>query len=138
MFGELADTDGSARRASAVAFEDCVVIVIPPHVLTESVAAADPLVKGLLRIFANNLRQVHENAAPKSRSLLDSVNALSRQYDVVVRFLRGNVPASVRREFDGRLRALEVLVKDMRRLALSHRKQDRRDDAVPHEADLPT
>jgi CRP-like cAMP-binding protein len=138
MFGELAVSDGSPRRATAVAVEDCAVLKIPADVLAAKRAAADPFLQSLLRIFADNLRRVHESYTPRTRSFLDSVNSLSRQYDVVAKFLRGNVPPQVRAGFESRLRALEVLVKDMRRLAMAHRQQDRRDDAVPHEADLPS
>ncbi len=138
MFGELAVNDGSARRATAVAVENCAILKIPASVLAEKRAAADPFLQSLLRIFSDNLRRVHESYTPRTRSFLDSVNSLSRQYDVVAKFLRGNAPPNVRAEFESRLRALEVLVKDMRRLAMAHRQQDRRDDAVPHEADLPS
>jgi hypothetical protein len=80
---------------------------------------------------------VHDSYAPQSRSLLDAVGSLSRQHDVVTKFMRANVTADLREGFDARLRALEVLIKDIRRLAMAHRQQDRRDDAIPHEADLP-
>ena len=138
MFGEFAVSDDSARRATAVAVEDCTILKIPAAVLAEKRASADPFLQSLLRIFSDNLRRVHESYTPRTRSFLDSVNSLSRQYDVVAKFLRGNVPPKLRAEFESRLRALEVLVKDMRRLAMAHRQQDRRDDAVPHEADLPS
>jgi CRP-like cAMP-binding protein len=138
MFGELAVTDGSSRQASAVTLEDSVVLIIPGDVLASKLAATDPFLKTLLAIFTANLRKVHDTYVPKSRSLLDGVNNLSRQYDVVAKFLLGDVSPAVRREFEDRLRALDGLVKDMRRLAMAHRRQDRRDDAIPHEADLPT
>ncbi len=138
IFGELVVTDGSPRQASAVTLEDSVVLVIPGDVLAAKLAATEPFLRTLLDIFTANLRKVHDTYAPKPRSLLDGVNNLSRQYDVVAKFLLGDVPPAVRVQFEDRLRALDGLVKDMRRLAMAHRRQDRRDDAIPHEADLPT
>lgn len=137
MFGEMGLSDGGERRATAVALEDSVVVAIPAAILAQKLAGSDPLVETLVGLFAANLRRVHDTYAPRPRSLRDHVNALSRQYDGVAKFLRGNVPATLRGEFERRLRALDVLAKDMRRLALNHRQLDRRDDAVPHEADLP-
>jgi CRP-like cAMP-binding protein len=138
MFGELAVIDGSPRQSSAVTLEDSLIMVIPRAALADKIAAADPLIKALMEMFSANLRNVHETYVPKSRSLLDGVNSLSRQYDVVSRFVRGNMPPDLRQTFEGRLKVLDGLVKDMRRIAMAHREQDRRDDAVPHEADLPS
>ncbi len=137
MFGELAVLDGSPREASAVALEDSSVIVISRTDLAAAMASADPLLQALAEVYSRNLRRVYESYTPKSRSLLDAVNSLSRQYETVSRFVRGTMQADLRRAFDGRMKVLDGLVKDMRRIAMAHREHDRRDDAVPHEADLP-
>ena len=137
MFGELAVTDGSPRLASAATIEDSVIMVIPGGAMTDKLRKADPFLKALIQMLSTNLRNVHESHTPKSRSLLDAVNALSRQYDVFSRFLQSNLPPDFRAELEARVKALETHIRDMRRVAMAHREQDRRDDAVPHEADLP-
>jgi len=137
MFGEMAALDGSPHLASAVALEDSMVMVIPAAVMREKMSAADPLVRSLIQMLSQSLRKIHDSYTPKSRSLLDSVNSLSRQYEVVHRLLQTNLAPNFRAELSGRLKQLDALVKDLRRVAMAHREQDRRDDAVPHEADLP-
>ena len=137
MFGELCVLDGSPRRASAVVLEDSVLMVVPGADMSPRLAAADPMLSALADIFAANLRNVHDGYAPKPRSLLDGVNNLSRQYDLVAKFVRGYMPPATRAAFENRLKVLEGLVRDLRGVALANRQQDRRDDAVPHEADLP-
>jgi CRP-like cAMP-binding protein len=137
VFGELVVADGSTRQASAVALEDSATLVLPADVLAARLDTADPLVRLLVKILAGNLRQVHDAYTPRSRSLLDAVNSLARQYDVVSRFLRGNVPADVREQAELRLKPLAERIREMREVAMAHRRQDRRDDAIPHEADLP-
>jgi CRP-like cAMP-binding protein len=137
LFGEVAAVDGSPRESFAIALEDSTVTVIPRACLEAAMADADPLLKALADILGRNLRRVHETYTPKSRSLLDAVNSLSRQYETVSRFVRGNMRADLRQAFDGRMKVLDGLVKDVRRIATAHRELDRRDDAIPHEADLP-
>jgi CRP-like cAMP-binding protein len=137
MFGEMAAVDGSPRLASAVALEDSTVMVVPAAAMREKLHDADPFLRSLIRMLSGSLRNIHDTYTPKSRSLLDSVNSLSRQYDVVHRLLQTNLAPDFRAALSGRLRQLDALVKDLRRVAMAHREQDRRDDAVPHEADLP-
>ncbi len=137
LFGELAAIDGSPRESFAVALEDSTVAVITRARLQAAMDGADPLLKALADILARNLRRVHETCTPKSRSLLDAVNSLSRQYETLSRFACANMASDLRRTFDDRMKVLDGLVKDIRRIATAHREHDRRDDAVPHEADLP-
>ena len=137
MFGEMAVADGSPRLASAFAVEDSVLIVIPAAIMREKMRRTDPFVRALIDMLANNLRRVHETHTPKSRSLLDGVNGVKRQCDVISRFLNVELPPDFKAELSSRLKTTEALLTDLRGMAMAHRDQDRRDDAVPHEADLP-
>lgn len=137
MFGEMAYADGSPRLASAFAIEDSILMVIPAGTMQEKLRSSDPFVRAMIDMLSNNLRRVHETHTPKSRSFLDGINGLVRQCEVINRFLHVNLPQDFKAELSTRLRTLETLLKDLRRVAMAHREQDRRDDAVPHEADLP-
>jgi CRP/FNR family cyclic AMP-dependent transcriptional regulator len=137
MFGEMVTTDGSPRLASAFALEDSVLMVIPAAAMREKMGRADPFLKAMLEMLTANLRRVHETHTPKSRSLLDSVNGLLRQCDVIGRFLHVQMPQDFKAELSAKLKTLQSVLKGMRKMALAHRQQDRRDDAIPHEADLP-
>jgi CRP-like cAMP-binding protein len=137
MFGEMVTTDGSPRLASAFALEDSVLMVIPAAAMRDKVRVADPFLKTMIEMLTANLRRVHETHTPKSRSLLDSVNGLLRQCDVIGRFLHVQLPPDFKAELSAKLKSLETVLKGMRKAAMAHRQQDRRDDAIPHEADLP-
>jgi hypothetical protein len=43
----------------------------------------------------------------------------------------------VRADLDAKLTALDEVVQELRRIAMTHRGDDRRHDAIPSEADLP-
>jgi hypothetical protein len=98
---------------------------------------ADPFIRAMIHMLMNNLRSVHDSHTPKSRSLIDAVNSLARQCDIVGRLLQGDLPPSFRTDLEKRLKGLDPVLKDLRRLAMVHREEDRRDDAVPTEAELP-
>jgi len=137
MFGEMVTTDGSPRLASAFALEDSVLMVIPAATMRDKVSRSDAFLKAMIEMLTANLRRVHETHTPKSRSLLDSVNGLLRQCDVIGRFLHVQLPPDFKAQLSAKLKSLETVLKGMREAAMAHRQQDRRDDAIPHEADFP-
>ncbi|MBI1775259.1 MAG: Crp/Fnr family transcriptional regulator [Proteobacteria bacterium] len=58
IFGEMALIDRSSRVASAAALETTELIVIPDLVFQEKLAAADPFLRGLLRVLVRNVRSL--------------------------------------------------------------------------------
>jgi CRP/FNR family cyclic AMP-dependent transcriptional regulator len=56
IFGEMALLDNRPRMATARAAEDTVCVVIPQAVFEKKIAAADPFIVALLRIFMANVR----------------------------------------------------------------------------------
>jgi CRP-like cAMP-binding protein len=137
LFGEMAVLDGSARMATAFTLEESTLMMISVEVMTEKMRKADPFIKALVHMLMNNLRSVHDSYTPKSRSLLDSVNSLQKQGEMVARFMQANVAAEMKDELDAKLKSLDAIVKDLRRIAMTYRSEDRRDNAIPSEADLP-
>jgi CRP/FNR family cyclic AMP-dependent transcriptional regulator len=137
LFGEMAVIDNSARMATAFTLEESTLMVIPTDVMMDKMRKSDPFIKALVHMLMNNLRSVHDSYTPKSRSLLDSVTSLHRQSELVARFMLSKVAPDVRAELDGKLIALDETVKELRRIAMTHRGDDRRNDAIPNEADLP-
>jgi CRP/FNR family transcriptional regulator, cyclic AMP receptor protein len=70
MFGEMALIDGRPRMAAATAVKPTTCLIIRRDVFEHKLEAADPFVKGLLRILVRNLRSVADEmnidpAAPK-------------------------------------------------------------------------
>lgn len=137
LFGEMAVIDTSPRMATAFMLEDSALMVIPIDIMMDKMRRADPFIRAMIHMLMNNLRAVHDSYLPKSRSLADAVNMLGRQSDVVTRFLQGDLPAAFRADLVGKLKGLEAVVKDLRRIAAEHREDDKRDDALPHETELP-
>ena len=137
LFGEMAVVDNSPRLATAFALEESTLMVISADVMMDKMRKADGFIRALTGMLMNNLRYVHESHTPKSRSLVDAVNMLQRQSEIVTRFLQADLPQKFRNDLEARLKQLDVVMKDLRRLAMAHREEDRRDDAIPAEADLP-
>ncbi|MEQ9447905.1 MAG: cyclic nucleotide-binding domain-containing protein [Rhodospirillaceae bacterium] len=138
LFGEMAVIDKSPRLATAFTVEDSTLMVISIDLMMSKMQKADPFIRALIHMLMNNLRSVHDSFTPRSRSLVDAVNSLHRQSDVVGRFLQGDAPDSIREKLGAKLKDLDGAIKDLRRVAMAHRSEDRRDDAVPSETDLPT
>jgi len=137
LFGEMAVIDNSPRMATAFTLEESTLMVISTDVMMDKMNKADPFIKALVLMLMNNLRGVHDSYTPKSRSLLDSVNSLQKQSEMVARFMLSKVTPDVRADLDVKLAALDDVVKELRRIAMTYRGEDRRNDAIPSEADLP-
>ncbi len=58
MFGEMALIDGKPRMADATATKTTTCLIIRRDVFEKKVTAADPFVKGLLRILVRNVRSM--------------------------------------------------------------------------------
>ena len=137
LFGEMAAIDNNPRMATAFALEESLVMVIPIDILLDKLRKADPFIRAMIHMLMNNLRGVHDSYMPKSRSLADAVNMLGRQSDIVTRFLQADLPPAFRTELAGKLKGLDGVVKELKRVAAAHRDEDRREDAIPSEAELP-
>jgi hypothetical protein len=133
----MAAIDASPRMATAFALEESKLTVIPVETMLEKMRKADPFIKAMIHMIMNNLRSVHDSHTPRSRSLTDATNNLVRQCDIVGRLLQGDLPPPFRAELEKKLKALDPVLKDLRRIALVHREDDRREDSMPTEAELP-
>ena len=60
IFGEMAAIDDRPRMASAYALEHTVVRVVPRAVLEKKIAASDKLVRAIMKIFMQNIRNITE------------------------------------------------------------------------------
>lgn len=137
LFGEMAVIDASPRMATAFAIEESKLTVIPIETMLDKMKRTDPFIRAMIHMLMNNLRSVHDSHTPKSRSLLDAANSLAKQCDIVGRLLQGDLPPAFRADLEKKLKALDPVLKELRRIAMVHREEDRRDDAVPTEAELP-
>jgi CRP/FNR family cyclic AMP-dependent transcriptional regulator len=137
LFGEMAVVDNSPRMATAFTLEESTLMVISVETMMDKMKRADGFIRALIGMLMNNLRHIHDSHTPKSRSLVDAVNTLHRQSEIVARFLQGDLPPKFRADLEARLKQLDGVMKDMRRVAMAHREEDRREDAIPAEADLP-
>lgn len=137
LFGEMAVIDPSPRLATAFALEESAVMVVPIGIMLERLRKADPFIKAMISMLMNNLRGVHESYMPKSRSMGDAVTMLARQADIVTKFLAADMPSNVRTDLTTRLKGLDGVITELKKVAAVHREEDRRDDAVPAESGLP-
>jgi len=73
MFGEMAVIDNGRRAATAIAQTACKLTQIPRRVFAKKIDAADPFVRGLLRIMMHNIRDKNAVFLRRPRSLMDHV-----------------------------------------------------------------
>ncbi len=137
LFGEMAVIDNSPRMATAFTLEESTLMVISIEALSDKMRKSDPFIKALINMLMSNLRNVHDSYTPKSRTLLDSVTSLQKQSELVTRFMQTAIAPELKQELDSKLQEFDRVVKDLRRIAMTHRADDRREDAIPSESDLP-
>ena len=64
IFGEMALIDNKLRMATASALQATTLIVISRKMFQEKLAQADPFVRGLLNVFASNIRTMSGGSTP--------------------------------------------------------------------------
>lgn len=95
LFGEMAIIDGSKRMAHAMALEDCVVVNVPRAGLVAMLGKQPPMIKTLIHILVDSLRNVHEVYMKRPRSLHDRVNAIAEGADGLRKFLERHPEADL-------------------------------------------
>lgn len=93
LFGEMAIIDGSKRMAHAVALEESVIVNVPSAGISAMLAKQPPMIKTLIQILVDSLRNVHDVYMKRPRSLSDSVAAISASADALRKFLKRNPDA---------------------------------------------
>ena len=131
LFGEMEVIDGSPRMASAFTLEDCTLTMISVELMSEKMKKTDPFIKALITMLLGNLRSVHDSYTPKARSLLDSVNALSRQCDALTKFLTDSDDTELDVDVAVKVGALNEVVAELVAIAERNRDKERRTDALP-------
>lgn len=61
IFGEMALLDDQPRMAGARAAEPTVVIIVSRTMFQQKLSKVDPFIRGLINIFANNIRNMAKN-----------------------------------------------------------------------------
>ncbi len=108
LFGEMAIIDGSSRMAHAVALEDSVIVAIPRAGLEALLAKQEPLVKTLIQILVENLRNVHEVYMKRPRSVHDYFSAIAFHTGGLAKNLENNKDADPTGEGLRRLKLIET------------------------------
>ena len=107
LFGEMAIIDGSDRMAHAVALEDSVIVTLPRAGLEAMLAKQEPLVKTLIQILADNLRNVHDVYMKRPRSIHDYFNAIGFHINGLAGNLKAHPDADPSGEGLRKLRLIE-------------------------------
>lgn len=128
LFGEMAIIDGSRRMAHAVALEDSVIVSLPRAGLEAMLAKQEPLVKTLIQILVDNLRNVHEVYMKRPRSVHDYFNAIAFHTGGLARNLEQNKDADPSGDGLERLKLIEQQLEVLRQQFESY--QDRRTDVL--------
>ncbi|MBI1985129.1 MAG: cyclic nucleotide-binding domain-containing protein [Rhodospirillales bacterium] len=95
LFGEMAIIDGSKRMAHAVALEESVIVNVPSAGIAAMLAKQPPMIKTLIQILVDSLRNVHDVYMKRPRSLGDSVTAICASADALRKFLNRHPDADL-------------------------------------------
>lgn len=75
IFGEMALIDNQPRMASVSAVTDTSCVVVSEEIFKTKLAAADPFLVGLLRIFVRNIRSLTVHYREDTAAPLDETEA---------------------------------------------------------------
>ena len=128
LFGEMTIIDGSARMAHAVALEDSVIVSIPRTGIEAMLAKQNPLIKTLIQILVDNLRNVHEVYMKRPRSVHDFFNAIAFHTGGLAHNLENNKDTDPSGELLKRLELIEHQLEELRDQFNAY--QDRRADVL--------
>ncbi|MDX2144168.1 MAG: cyclic nucleotide-binding domain-containing protein [Rhodospirillaceae bacterium] len=131
FFGEMAIIDGTPRRATAMAEEDCTLSLVSKEMIEEKMSAADPTIKSILHMLIDNIRSVPENFAPKPRSLADVATDLREQTDSIAALVRSGGSPSLASEATPVVERLEKTIPAILSLLEKASSQDPRSPARP-------
>ncbi len=128
LFGEMAIIDGSSRMAHAVALEDSVIVAIPRAGLEAMLSKQEPLVKTLIQILVDNLRNVHEVYMKRPRSIHDYFNAIDFHIDGLANNLKAHPDTDPSGEGLKKLKLIEEQIEDFREQSKTYK--DQRDNVL--------
>ena len=103
----MCSSDLSDRMAHAVALEDSVIVTLPRAGLEAMLAKQEPLVKTLIQILADNLRNVHDVYMKRPRSIHDYFNAIGFHINGLAGNLKAHPDADPSGEGLRKLRLIE-------------------------------
>jgi CRP/FNR family transcriptional regulator, cyclic AMP receptor protein len=110
MFGEMAIIDGTARRATAIALEDCTLSLIAKEMIEEKMNAADPIIRQFMHVFINSLRVIPESFVPRPRNLEDVGRDMKDQALALNATVEAQANAQLNAEMAGPLAKLHTIV----------------------------
>jgi CRP-like cAMP-binding protein/DNA-binding response OmpR family regulator len=137
FFGEMAIIDGTPRRATAIAEEECTLSLVSKEMIEEKMAAADPLMQQILRMLIDNIRGVPENFQPKPRSLADAAIELREQAQGIAGLVRSGTSPALAVEAVPVVERLEKILPEIIAMIERVATQDPRTPARPGAAERP-
>ena len=136
LFGEMAIIDGTPRRATAVALEDCTLSLIAKDMIVQKMADADPLVNNYMHMLIDSVRLVPEVFTAKPRNLED-VGREVREHAVAINgHVARSSSAALIKEARAPLAHLETVVKELDDLIKRGSINDPRLSAKPTSGEL--
>lgn len=87
LFGEMAVIDGSPRMANARAAEDSVIVYLPQKFFDSKLQKYDPVMRSMIQILLENLRNVHKVYMHRPRNIEDYLNAMTFHVDGFQKYL---------------------------------------------------
>ena len=136
FFGEMAIIDARPRSNSAMALEDCTLSLVSKDMIEEKLGASDALIRTVVHMLANSLRNVNEAYAPKGRSMADTAREIKEQARHIGSYIESFATPEVRKEGAPLAKKLVEITSAIVQIIESAPELDRRTPAVPTEKDL--
>jgi|GEM_PF-658165 len=138
LFGEMAIIDGTPRRATAIALEDCTLSLIAKDMIEEKMAAADPVINKVMHMLIDSVRLVPEACNPKPRNLEDVGKELKEQAAAIGGLVRSSQSDAITREAGPQLEKLERIVAEIGAVVQRGVQNDPRLSARPTAKEIET
>jgi CRP/FNR family transcriptional regulator, cyclic AMP receptor protein len=131
MFGEMAIIDGTARRATAIALEDCTLSLIAKEMIEEKMNASDPIIRQFMQIFINSLRVIPESFVPRPRNLEDVGRDMKDQANILATTVTAKANAQLSGAMAEPLAKLQTIVAAVAEITTRAAADDPRLSAKP-------
>ncbi|NQW00093.1 MAG: cyclic nucleotide-binding domain-containing protein [Rhodospirillales bacterium] len=114
LFGEMAVIDGSPRMANARAVEDSVIIFLPKKLFNSKLQKFDPVIRSMIQILLDNLRNVHKSYMHRPRSIEDYLNAMAFHSEGFQKYLLKLPDDTAKVEGQVQLQAIDKSITNLR------------------------
>ncbi len=123
LFGEMAVIDGSPRMANARAAVDSVIVYLPRKFFDSKLQKYDPVMRSLIQMLLDNLRNVHKVYMQRPRTIEDYLNAMAFHADGFEKYLKKLPDEPTKREGLTELQEISASIENLHKKFEDHNRR---------------